>query len=84
MALSSLSLLLGVQSFRVSEGVVELFEEDVNLGRLQKLRREIFPENPGDYDKAPVEGRRLLKVDLLREVMLELTLMNLMMNDPYL
>lgn len=51
-ALSIVSLLLGVQSFRISEGIVELFEEDVNLGRLQRLRREIFPDKPGDYEKA--------------------------------
>lgn len=27
-------------------------KEDLNLGRLQKLRKEVFPDAPGDYEKA--------------------------------
>lgn len=33
-------------------------KEDLNLGRLQKLRKEIFPDAPGDYEKAPFKHDR--------------------------
>lgn len=31
-------------------------KEDLNLGRLMKLRREVFPDSPGDYEKVRVTG----------------------------
>jgi len=50
--LSLICLILATESFKISEGEIQIFEEDLNLGRLQKLRKEVFPDAPGDSEKA--------------------------------
>ncbi|CAE7575903.1 DISP3 [Symbiodinium natans] len=39
---------LAVVAFHVSEGAIKVFEEDLNLGRLEQLRKEVFPANTNE------------------------------------
>eukprot|EP00439_Symbiodinium_sp_Y106_P073783 s1303_g13.t9 len=47
---------LATVAFRVSEGQIKIFEEDLNLGRLEELRKEVFPANSDEDFKEAIRA----------------------------
>ncbi|CAE7437322.1 DISP3 [Symbiodinium sp. CCMP2592] len=47
---------LATVAFHVSEGQIKIFEEDLNLGRLEELRKEVFPATSDEDFKEAIRA----------------------------